>query len=110
MIELTTGVVVEVKVTEYAVRCEIALSRACRIAASVMLYAFVTRWAFNNGIRLMTETTVTIMLSASTIVISSKLKPLARCLRSAFVSRFVINILLYLRLPASSNKIVGHFL
>jgi hypothetical protein len=50
------------------------------------------------------------MLSASTIVISSKLKPLARCLRSAFVSRLVISILLYLRLPASSNKIVGNFL
>ena len=81
------------KVTEYDVRCATALSRACRIAANVVLYALVTCWEFIIGTRLMTETTVTTMEIATTTTSSTKLKPLAPCLRRfAFVLRLYINI------------------
>lgn len=93
MIELTRGVTVEVKVTEYDVRCETALSRACRIAASVVLYALDRRYCAITGTMLTTDTTDTTMEIASTTITSSKLKPLALCLpRTVFVFRLFINI------------------
>ncbi len=58
-------------------RCEIALSRACRMAEMVVLYAFVRCCWFITGTRLMTANTATVRLIAITARISSKLKPLA---------------------------------
>lgn len=69
-------------VAEYEVRCETEQSRACRMAAIVVLYAFVTLCCFNAGIRLMKEIDAITIMSATTVIISSKLKPLARCRRS----------------------------
>jgi hypothetical protein len=76
-----TGDVLVVKVTEYDVRCETALSRAWRIAASVVLYALFKRPCFNTGTMLMNVIAVTTMPSATTVIISSRLKPRSRCLR-----------------------------
>lgn len=74
-------VAVEMNTKWYEVRCATALSRAIRNADSVVLYAFVTRCAFNIGCRLMNEIDATTIMIAITIVISSKLKPLVRYLR-----------------------------
>ena len=74
-------VAVEMNTKWYEVRCATALSRAIRNADSVVLYAFVTRCAFNTGCRLMNEIDATTIMIAITIAISSKLKPLVRFLR-----------------------------
>jgi hypothetical protein len=81
------------KVTEYDVRCDTALSRACRIAASVVLYPFVRRNCAITGIMLVTDTTDTTIEIISTVMTSSKLKPLVRFLRrSVFFLRLFISI------------------
>jgi hypothetical protein len=87
------GVTAFEKVTEYDVRCDIALSRACRIAASVVLYPFVRRNCAITGTRLVTDTTDITIVIASTVITSSKLKPLARfLLRPVFVLKLFISI------------------
>src|ERR1700690_1952286 len=76
-------------VTEYDVRCEIALSRAWRMAAIVVLYALLTCCWFITGTRMMMAKVPTVRLMASTDMISSKLKPLEEQCRfpKLFVSR-----------------------
>src|SRR6202158_2789894 len=93
VIVFVTGEVVEANVTRYDVRCDTALSRAWRIADSVVLYALVTRCCFITGTKLMNEIDASTMMSATTVSISIKLKPLARCRRCpAFVSRLFMTV------------------
>src|SRR4029077_6098617 len=87
------GEVLVAKVTLYDVRCDTALSRAWRIADSVVLYALTTRCCFISGTRLTKEIDARTMMIATTDSISIKLKPLARCPRCrAFVFRLFITI------------------
>src|ERR1039458_765961 len=83
------GVTLLENVTEYEVRCETALSRARRMAAIVVLYALLTRCWFITGTRLSTAYSDTMMVIATTIIISSRLNPPARCrLRPALIFSF----------------------
>jgi hypothetical protein len=90
VIVFLNGVVLVKKVTEYDVRCDIALSRAWRIADSVVLYALSRRICFITDTMLMNEIAAMTMTSAITTIISIKLKPLARYL--AFLFRLLISI------------------
>jgi hypothetical protein len=58
-----------------------------------MLYELVTRCIFSSGSRLTTETTSRVRLIATTITISSKLKPLARCRQGL---AFVLELLMFI--------------
>jgi hypothetical protein len=60
--------------------------------------------------RLTTEITDTTMVSATTIVISIKLKPLARRQPRAFISRLLISIGRTRGSPPCRNKVVTNFL
>src|ERR1035438_6204060 len=56
------------------------------MAAMVVLYALLTRVWFSTGTRPSTAYNATMMVIATTIIISSRLKPLARCrLRLALI-------------------------
>jgi hypothetical protein len=76
------------------------------MAAMVVLYALVTRCCFNAGIKLMNVIDPMTRMSAITVTISSKLKPLARCRRSlALVVGFLILIRWH---PAKQNVQSAH--